>query len=191
MSGAKRLDFQGARERLERALLAIESETRPPEELEAIYRQRAALLSAPLEAGAGEASEAIVVFRLGSGRYAVPLASVSEVTARPRVAPVPGSLEEMEGLIQVRGEIRVVWNLRRLLGLEPAPEGGEDRTALLLRTGKGEAGVLVDEVEDIRSVRATERLPAPEDSAAGAWMTSDLVLVLNAEGLLPEYKTER
>jgi len=191
MSDSKRLDFQGARERMLRALTVIESDIRPREEIEAAYRQRAEWLARPLELDAGDAPEDIVIFRLGESRYAVPLRSVAEVTARPLVAPAPGAPESIAGLIQVRGEIRVLWNLRKLLGLAPRGEPGENRTALLLRTGKGEAGVLVDEVEDIRTVNAPDRRPPPDDSSAGAWMTEDLIIVLDTDGLWPvESKTE-
>ena len=186
MSEPKRLNFQRAKDRLERALTTLESDSRSEEEILAIYRQRAELLSRPVESDASDAGEGIVVFRLGETRYAAPLINVSEVDASPRVAPAPGAPPEILGLMQVRGEIRVVWNLHRLLGLATPREFGESRTVLLLRSGRGEQGVLVDEVEDIRIVDENRRKPAPEDSEHGAWMTDDLIVVLNIERLLPE-----
>jgi chemotaxis signal transduction protein len=185
MNARTRLDFKGARERMERALRDIESDIHSPEEAEKIYLRRAALLAQPIELVGSEGGESIVIFLLGKERYAVLLASVSEIIAPPPVAPAPGAPGDIDGLIQVRGDIRVVWNPRKLLGLAQQSEPGNTSTALLLRIPGGEAAVLVDEVEDIRTVRLTERRPAPADAVQGAWMTHDLIIVLNPAVLWP------
>jgi purine-binding chemotaxis protein CheW len=181
MSGSKGLDWQLARERLERAQLAIETNFRTEVEFQEILRQRAAALAFEIQESE-EAGETILVFRLTSGQYAVPLRSVVEVTARPAVAPAPGTPPSISGLMQVRGEIRVVWNLNLILGLPPRMEQ-EGAVALLLRTGNAEAAVLVDEVDDIRTVKEAGKLSAPEGALHAAWMTDDLIIVLDTERL--------
>lgn len=184
MSATEGIDWRAARERLERIRRAIESGARSDEQLDALYRARAALLSKPAGADAIAPGESIMIFRLGTARYGIPLADVAEVAARPRMAPAPGAPPEIAGLMQIRGEIRVVWNTARALHL-PKADVGETASVLLLRTGAGEAGILVDEVEDIRHVQEDERRPAPEKSPHAAWMTGDLVIVLNAGALIP------
>lgn len=184
MKRAKGFDWQSARERLERARLLIESDARSPEQLEALYRERAALLAQPLVTKSSDAGETIMVFRLGSERYAIPLTRITEVVARPRIAPAPGTLPVIAGLIQIRGEIRVTWDLRRLLGVSES-ESDESATVLLLRTPAGETGLLIDAVEDIRTVGQDGRRPAPERAPHAAWTTEDLVIVLDTETLLP------
>jgi purine-binding chemotaxis protein CheW len=188
MNRASGFDWQSARERLQRARLAIESEARSPEQLEALYAQRAAVLAQP-PAQTSDAGEAIMVFHLGAERYAIPLTRIAEVVARPRIAPAPGTLPVIAGLIQIRGEIRVTWNLRRLLGLSES-DSGEGATVLLLRTTTGEAGLLVDDVEDIRTVVQSRRRPAPDGAPHAAWSTEDLVIVLDTETLLPRAAEE-
>lgn len=195
-AAAEGFDWQAARAQLERARSAIEASGRSDEQIEKLYRRRAELLAQPAAgtSAAGDAVETIMVFRLGAERYAAPLAAVAEVIARPRIAAAPGAPAEIAGLIQVRGEIRVVWDLRQLLGL-PSPglpgDGppGENNdgpgVVLLLRTAAGEAGALADEVEDIRVVQEDEKRPALEKAAHAAWMTADLVTVLDTESLLP------
>jgi purine-binding chemotaxis protein CheW len=170
---------------MERALASIESVVASPEELESVYRRRAEWLARPIESSDDETAGQIVIFRLEGARYAVPLNSVVEVIARPLITPAPGAPPEVAGLIQVRGEVRVVWNLQRILGLPPSQQNDGNPAALLLRPSRGGAGVLVDEVEDIRRVPDNQRCPAPEDSRMSAWMTGDLVTVLNVDALFP------
>jgi purine-binding chemotaxis protein CheW len=189
MSIKKGFDWAAAKTRLERARLAIESTGYSSGQVDILYRLRAQSLAMP-EAGSTEAAEhKIVVFRLGTARYGLPLEGVAEVIAKPRIAPAPGSPPDVVGLIQVRGEIRPVWNTARLLELAPL-NSDETRNVLLLRNSAGEAGFLVSEVEDIRGIKDEDRMPPPEKAAHAAWMTNDLVVVLDPAAMFPG-KTER
>ena len=189
MSDSKRLNWQAARERGERALLEIESGGHSPERLEALRRARTEFLSRPLETQAADEGEAILVFRLGAELYGATLARLTEVLERPPIAAVPGTRPEIAGLIQVRGEIRVVWNLAMLLGT--SAESGRLATVLLMRNTAGaEWGLLVEEVMDIRRVREADRLPPPESARHASWTTADLVTVLNIETLLAGFTGE-
>jgi purine-binding chemotaxis protein CheW len=188
MTVRKGFDWEAAKARLERARLAIDSAGHNSEQMEALYRRRARVLAQP-EAGTIEEGERIVVFQLGSSRYAFPLAIVSEVIVKPRIAPAPGSPGEIAGLIQVRGEIRVVWNLGRMLGLTEA-NAAESGNVLLVRAPGGEAGCLVGELEDILAIKDKDRRPAPDNAARAAWMTSSLVVVLDPAAMFPG-RTER
>jgi len=189
MSKAKEFDWTAAKQRLERARAAIESDSRSEEEVEALYRERAAMLARPIVLEKIDTGEAIMIFLLGAERYAVPLEKVAEVVARPQIAAAPGTSDEISGLVQIRGEIRVAWDIRRVLGLM-AGENREGEIMLLLRTGVGEAGILVDEVEDIRAVTDNQRGSPPEGARHAAWMTDDLVIVLDTEALLPKATEE-
>ena len=91
MSQSKGLHWAAAHERLANLRVAIESITGSEERREALQRERAAVLARPpREEDAGH-SESILVFRLGAESYGVPLARVTEVAARPPVAPAPGA----------------------------------------------------------------------------------------------------
>ncbi len=188
MSAGKGFDWEAAKARLERARLAIESEGHNSEQVEALHRGRAEAL-ARRDAGSAETGERILIFRLGQERYAFPLAKVAEVVMKPRIAPAPAAPPEVAGLIQVRGEIRPVWDPAPLLGLTQT-DSSESRDVLLLRLAGGEAGCLVSEVEDILAVKEDERRPAPDKAPHAAWMTSDRVVVLDPATLFPG-RTER
>jgi chemotaxis signal transduction protein len=189
MSERPRLDWVQARERLARVQKALEQGTlASSEERERVYRLRADLLAQPALLENAFNTESIMVFGLAAGRYAIPTSEIAEVISNPKCAPVPGSSPELAGLIQVRGEVRPVWNLRRVLGIT----GGDNREfqIVLLRRGSREIGVQVDQIDEIRSVPPAARKPAPEGAFHAGWMTEDLVTVLDM-GSLFEEQTEQ
>jgi len=182
----KPLDWEAARDRLEH-LREWTGRAGTPEagQVAQAYRRRAALLAEPLRpASEVPGAEAIVIFRAGGERFAVPLSEVAEIIPNPACTPVPGAPPELAGVIQVRGEIRPVCELSRVLGLAGEPQR-RSRTVLLLRKGAREFGLRIDAVDDIRMPAAGERRPAPEPLSRHArWMTGDLVPVLDTDVLL-------
>lgn len=180
MRERKRLDFERAKAQLVRAQQTIEKGLYTESDVPQLYRRRAELLARVPEPVGGGGGEDILVFRLGDARYAIPVVAIGEVIPRPKMAPAPGSPAEIAGLLQVRGEIRVVWDLWRLLRLTATADG--QRTVVLMRSGKG---VLVQEVEDVRRVEPPQRRAAgEEDRPHRLWMTEDFVVVLDVERMM-------
>jgi purine-binding chemotaxis protein CheW len=97
------------------------------------------------ETSADEAGEAVVV-RLGSGRFAVALASVAEVGRVPTVTRIPGAPEWLAGVANWRGRLLPVLDLRALLGAERTPLGSAARLLVVVDDGVS-AGMVVDGVE--------------------------------------------
>jgi purine-binding chemotaxis protein CheW len=91
------------------------------------------------------ATDAIVV-RLGSGRFAVDLASVAEVGRAPHVTRVPGLAGWLAGVANWRGRILPVLDLRSLLGADPVPLDSRGRL-LVLSQSSHVVGMVVDAVE--------------------------------------------
>jgi purine-binding chemotaxis protein CheW len=153
------------------------------EERERVYRKRADLLAQPRSRQDDSSGEKIIVFRLGAARFAIPLIAIAEIIVDSRTVPAPGAPPEVAGLMQVRGEVRPIWNLGRLLGLpDSVPHKG--KTVLLLRRGSREIGVQVDSAEDILEVAPAMRRPAPPGFAHVVWTTEDSITVLDVHSLL-------
>ena len=90
--------------------------------MEAVWRARAKRLSQRPDATAdGQNVLPVIVLRIGKERYGVDLSDVAEVLPPVRATPVPGAPAVFAGVINVHGEIRPVIDLRRLLGIETAP----------------------------------------------------------------------
>jgi purine-binding chemotaxis protein CheW len=123
-----------------------------------------------------------MLFEVGVARFGIPLHSVTGAIRNPKIAPVPGAPKAVAGLIQIRGEVRPVWNIRLILGLA-APEKGqpEQSRVILMRNGTHEFGILVDRIEDV-AVRAGDHRVTTIGSVA-ATITKDFVTVLDSQSL--------
>ena len=112
-----------------------------------------------VETTPADAGEAVVV-RLGSGRFAVSLASVAEVGRVPAITRIPGGPDWLAGVANWRGRLLPVLDLRGLLGAEQTPMGSAARVLVLVDDGIT-AGVVVDAVEGTGSLGAqVDEFPA-------------------------------
>jgi purine-binding chemotaxis protein CheW len=180
-------DWNDIHARLERIRQMLEREENPsPETVARVWSERAKRYAASRESaetGAESAGgEAVLVFRLGADRYGIPVSSVREVLPQARIAPVPGAPAGVAGLIQMRGEIRPVYDLRerlRMPAAAPRP-ANEGETVIVLSAAGREFGIRVDNAEEIRSWRPGEHRQAGQNPWVTA-VTEDLVSILNME----------
>jgi len=106
---------------------------------------------AHLEAG-GRADRAgrYVFFTLGGRRYAVSVLHVLEISRVPLVTPVPNVPSWVRGIVNVRGEILSVIDVRTFLGCEETHQGEENR--MLVVKARGDeimTSLVVDQVMGI------------------------------------------
>lgn len=155
-----------------------------------VLRSRAEMIARAAEGSDGvRAGLPVVILRIGTDRYAVPLSELAEVVRAPKIAPVPHAPAQVAGLIQVRGEIRPVYHLKVLLGQQGASGSAAELGAVVLvrRPSGAEFGLGADGVEDIREIPPEARKPAGSMLAGhAAWMTEDLIPCLTLESLDPE-----
>jgi purine-binding chemotaxis protein CheW len=106
-----------------------------------------------------------LIFRLGSEQYGIAVLSVREIIRTRPVTEIPHSPSYLAGVINLRGKIVPVLDLRRRFGMPPATElerccivvvdshGGSETTA---------AGIAVDEVLEVTNIGASEIEQVPE-----------------------------
>ncbi len=184
MKERRNIDWQAARaslaetlERLGRAEVSDEVRTR-------ILRERAEALAKPAATAAETAQgQQIMVFWLDQERFALPLAAVTEVLPAASIAPVPGAPPIVAGVMQIRGEIRPVLQLKELLG---AAGTGAGETIILVRHRGREVGLRVGSVEEIRTLTEAGFQPPPDSNPRIRHLTADLVQVLDPDSLLNE-----
>jgi purine-binding chemotaxis protein CheW len=117
-------------------------------------------------------ADAIVV-RLGTGKFAVDLASVAEVGRTPAITRVPGLPVWLSGVANWRGRILPVLDLRPLLGADATELDAHGR--LLVLTGSGIAvGMVVDAVDGTTTLTDVAAFPAAS-SANGSNLLSGQV----------------
>jgi len=134
----------------------------------------------------------LLEFKLAEERYAIEISAVREVIPLRDYTPLPGAPEFIFGLVNVRGEIIPVVNLKRLLGL---PERGlSDRNRLvILQSPEIEFGILADLVTGIVAISPDSLQTDIGDfkGMKGEFLTGISpagTIILNADNLLnPEY----
>jgi purine-binding chemotaxis protein CheW len=109
-------------------------------------------------APAAESTDAIVV-RLGSGKFAIELASVAEVGRTPAITRVPGLPLWLAGVANWRGRILPILDLRSLLGADTAPVDAKGRL-VVLTGGAIVAGMVVDAVDGTTSLADAAAFPS-------------------------------
>jgi purine-binding chemotaxis protein CheW len=103
-------------------------------------------------------------FLVGSDCFAVASAAVAEVLRDGKIARVPHAPEAVIGLIQLRGRIVPVIDMRRRLGLTAAAPSAH-RTHLVIRLHDDWYSLLVDEMLDVIEV-AEHAIEHPSKPAA-------------------------
>jgi len=149
------------------------------EDLTALWHRRAIeLAAAPGRDREDEEVLTLVLLRLGADRYALPITSVREILRVGRITPVSTAPAFVLGVINLRGVIMTVLDLRACFGLAPVPVGAEAR--IIIAEGGGMAvGILVAQVEEIVDLPAAQVKP-PLAPAKG--LVEDYVVGIAAHG---------
>ncbi|MDP9347925.1 MAG: chemotaxis protein CheW [Gemmatimonadota bacterium] len=102
-----------------------------------------------------------VTFRLGREEFGLDVFSVHEVLRHQEVTPVPRAPEFVEGVIDVRGALVPVVDLRRRFELPHAPIDSDTRI-VLVEFGGERLGLVVDAVTEVLRVPETAVSPPPQ-----------------------------
>ena len=162
-----------------------------PDEERRILKSRAQALSRELgtDAAAGETLE-VVEFDLAGERYAFPLAEVREVSRLRELTPVPCTPPFVLGIINLRGEIRTVIDLKKFFDL-PAAGITELNKIILIQHGDLPLGILADAIRGVRRIAIGDlqpALPTLTDVRADylRGITSERLVVLDAGKILSD-----
>ncbi len=111
------------------------------------------------------ADEQFIIFRLGDQDYGIPIAAVSEIARRPdHITRLPKAPAFVDGVMNLRGSVVPIVDLRRRFDLSTAEHAGSQRI-LMVAIGAVIAGFLVDSVSEIMKVQMDAIQPAPELSS--------------------------
>ncbi len=154
-------DWEEVRRRITSIRTAIERGFTPsPEEERRILKTRAHELAREPESGVAEADTLeIVEFELAGEHYAFPLAQVSEVSLLHELTPVPCTPAFVLGIINLRGEIRTVVDLKKFFDL--ADSGiTELNKIILIEQDSMQLGILADAICGVRRIPLADLHPA-------------------------------
>lgn len=100
------------------------------------------------------------VFIIGELEYAVDIMCISQIIRPQPIRPVPRAPAYIEGVIELRGAVIPIMDLRRRFGLEPAPSSRSTKF-IIVRLDRRLVGLIVDEVVGVHRVSRSAIRPTP------------------------------
>jgi len=103
----------------------------------------------------------VLCFALASEAYALPILKVREIQAQAAITRIPKAPPYMPGVINLRGAIVPILELRQRFSLGEAP--ADTRPVIIIVEVQGRTlGIRVDSVSDVLDLDAAAIRPAPE-----------------------------
>ena len=155
-----------------------------PARLRLLYRERALRLAARQTSTPAAPKTRMLFFGLGAEQYAIELQALSEVVRSETLIPLPGAPREIAGIANVRGQIRTVIDMDRLLGLSPAKSRGT--YIVLLKHDVYRVGIRIDSLAGVGELGlslVTEPTAVPALKGLIKGVTADALTIVDAEGI--------
>ncbi len=92
-----------------------------------------------------------VVFVLNKSYYGVPILQVQEIVKMTEITKLPNTPKFVEGIVNLRGQIIPIIDLRRRFNL-PVAEVDENWKILILKIEEIQFGVMVDQISEVEKV---------------------------------------
>ena len=136
-----------------------------------------------------------LTFMLGGEEYGVDIHRVEEIKGWDRVTPIPNTPDYMLGVINLRGAIVPVADLRHRFAM-PVTDYGPTTVVIVLRVNSEDRervmGVVVDAVSDVYDIPEQERKPPPasisnvmmESVSSLATVDGKMIILLDIDHLL-------
>lgn len=103
----------------------------------------------------------LVSFNLDSEEFGVDIGVVQEIVRMPEITKVPRSPEFVEGVVNLRGKIIPVVDLRKRFGLPVTEATKSTRIIVVAVTGRT-IGMIVDGVSEVMRISSDAVEPTPE-----------------------------
>ena len=137
-------------------------------------------------------SSQYVVFKLNDERFAVEIERVLEIIHTQSVFKVPNSPPYIDGLINLRGKVYTLFNLRKKFDLPSIDANAENTKVLIVNINSTYIGISVDTVDEIIQIENSSIEEPPPTLANNAKnvingvakINDKLVLLLNLDTLI-------
>lgn len=113
-------------------------------------------------AGAESSQLQLVTFRVGEEQFAVDILAVQEINRMIQITRAPQSPPGVEGVINLRGRLVPVMDLRQRFGLEVRELTGSSRI-VVVDVDSRTIGFIVDRVDEVLRIDRSVVDPAPAD----------------------------
>ncbi len=108
----------------------------------------------------------LVGFRIGRETFAVPIELVHEIVRVPEITAVPDAPDFVEGVINLRGKIISIVDLRKRFG-EAEIKSSKKNRILVAEVGNKMVGLIVDAASEVLKIPPADVEPPPNVFAEG------------------------
>ena len=131
-----------------------------------------------------------IVFRLEEQEFGIGIDKVDEIIPPEEVTSLPGTADFIEGMINLRGEVIIIVDLRRRLNFKEAPL--DETRIMVVELERAKVGFIVDDASEVIKISSDE-ITAPSGGVAGikdeylagiARLEERLVILLDLDKLL-------
>ncbi|RLB88916.1 MAG: hypothetical protein DRH50_14490 [Deltaproteobacteria bacterium] len=104
----------------------------------------------------------LVSFTMADEEFSFPINVVQEIVRLPKVTPVPGAPDSVKGIMNLRGSILPLIDLRKRLKLDDVQYNDNSRV-VVIRHQERNTGMIVDRVNEVLQVEKDQIEPPPAD----------------------------
>ena len=139
-----------------------------------------------------------VIFKLGNEEYGVDIMNVKEISEYKQSVKVPNTPKFVDGIINLRGDITPIVNLKKRFDLDDK-EVNSDTRIIVISIRNKQVGFVVDEASQVLRIREEDIEPAP-DLVAGVdkkyitgvgKLQDKIVLLLDLEYILTDDEKDK
>lgn len=132
-------------------------------------------------------NEKFVVFKIDGKAYGVPISDVQIIEKVKGVVRVPKAPSCVTGVINLRGDILPVINIRKLFELEEVTNTDSSRT-IILKVKDNLVGIVVDSVSEVNEINNIDKSKNNQTDAyvygVGRINDGKIVTILNTEAII-------
>ena len=139
-----------------------------------------------------------VVFVLADQKYGVEVAQVREIIMVPEITKIPCAPDFVEGMINLRGQVTTILDLRKRFGLQLKDDDDISRIIIIEREGAS-VGMAIDRVTEVMRLSRSSIEETPDiisnnelSYIKGVGKLSDgtLLIIIDLEGILSSEEME-
>lgn len=105
-------------------------------------------------------SKQVIIFVVNEQEFCIDIQDIKEIVQSQELFQVPNSPEFVKGLINLRGKVFTIFNVRKRFGFEEIEIN--DNSRILILNIEESIGILVDNVTEIRSVESSDIEETPD-----------------------------
>lgn len=99
----------------------------------------------------GKSSTQLVTFRLGVNEYGIDIMQAKEIIKMEKITIIPNAPEYVEGVINLRGSVIPIVDLKKRFTLEEA-EGEKNTGIIIVHVNGTDMGIIIDSISKVVSI---------------------------------------